>query len=303
MQGWIKIHRQLLEHWVADEPECLAVWVRMLIEANHATKKKLFNGRMTEIQRGQLLFGLQRFSEKSGVSIAKLRRYLKLFMSEGMIDRQVDNKYSLITITCYDDFQESTGKKQAENKLTTSEKQHLKNVKNVKNSNTSVVSDDTTRRKPTGSIIYPDEFNWIWERRPPRVGTNNKHDAFKAAKARIKGGCTWKELAQGLINYSRFLEKTGSLNTPHVMMLRTFFGPAQHYKSDWSIDNDTNTKNNTGGKSAAEQVKAAFSAEEQRNQSSGAVGDGGQLVRTEMDQGLGADTKPPFEKFIGSNNT
>lgn len=291
MQGWIKLHRKILHHWVADEPECLAVWVRLLIEANHTTSKRLFNGRMTTIERGQLLFGLQRFNQKSGVSIAKLRRYLRLFETEGMIDRQKDNKYSLITITCYEDFQDSTGKEQANVKQTSSKEQHYKNVKNVKNDNkdTLVVSEDTTPKKPSGTNIYPKEFEWIWERRPPREGTNNKHDAYKAAKARLRQGHTWHEMAQGVKSYTKFLNHHGDFGTRHVMMMRTFLGPALHFKSDWSFDSETNTTNKSSA-SAADQVKAAFAAK-QRESPSEALGVGGEPVRSEVDQGLGAGTE------------
>lgn len=290
MQGWIKLHRKILNHWVADEPECLAVWVRLLIEANHTTTKRLFNGRMIDIERGQLLFGLQRFTQKSGVSIAKLRRYMRLFEAEGMIDRQKDNKYSLITITCYEDFQDSTGKEHSNVTQTSSKEQHYKNVKNVKNDNNmNVVSKDTTTKKPNGTNVYPEEFEWIWERRPPREGTNNKHDAFKAAKARLKQGHTWHEMAQGVIAYTKYLNNSGDLGTRHVLMLRTFLGPALHFKSDWSFNDATNTKNKPNT-SAAEQVKAAWAAKQQSG-SSETLGVGGEPVRPEVDQGLGDDTE------------
>ena len=72
--GFIKIHRALFENWVSDEPEALAVWVRILSEANFADKKKKFNGSIIEVKRGQLIFGLNAFSDRSGVSVMKLRR-------------------------------------------------------------------------------------------------------------------------------------------------------------------------------------------------------------------------------------
>jgi len=118
----------------------------MLIEANHDSKKRMFNGELIEIKRGQLIFGYPKFSAKSGVSIAKLRRYLTTFKKEGLIDRQISNKYSLITIASYDDYQDSTGKEQAESSRSTGAPQHLKNVKNVKNNNTIVSSKNETAK-------------------------------------------------------------------------------------------------------------------------------------------------------------
>ena len=139
MQGWIKLHRKLLDNWVASEPELLSLWIRLLIEANHSSSKKMFNGVMIEIKRGELIFGLEAFSAKSGISIGKLRRYLKLLEKDQMINRQKTNKYSVISIPCYDDYQlddrQMTSKMQANDKQTTSKQQHYKNVKNDNNEN------------------------------------------------------------------------------------------------------------------------------------------------------------------------
>lgn len=104
--GWIKIHRALLDHWCATEPEALAVWVRLLCEANFEDKKSLINGCLVDVKRGQLVFGLDAFSAKSGVSVMKLRRIISMLESDGMINRQKTSKYSLISIACYDKYQE-----------------------------------------------------------------------------------------------------------------------------------------------------------------------------------------------------
>lgn len=109
--GWIKIHRALLDHWCATEPEALAVWVRLLCEANFEDKKSLINGCLVEVKRGQLVFGLDAFSAKSGVSVMKLRRVISMLESDGMINRQKTSKYSLISIVCYDKYQEDNRQK------------------------------------------------------------------------------------------------------------------------------------------------------------------------------------------------
>jgi hypothetical protein len=117
MQGWVKLHRKLLDNWIISEPEALAVWIRFMLEANHESKTKMFNGAMITIRRGQLIFGLEAFSSKNNISISKLRRYLKLFENDGMINRQKTNKYSVITLLAYDEFQKNdkldAGKRQA----------------------------------------------------------------------------------------------------------------------------------------------------------------------------------------------
>ena len=138
MSGWIKLHRKTLEHWVAQEPEMLAVWVRLLSDANHETKKTMFNGSLIEIKRGQVIFGLNAFSVKSGVSIKKLRRYMDMFEAEGMLGRQKTNKFSLISITKYDQYQDkgsqgaSRGQAEGKQRATSKECKEVKEGKGSK---------------------------------------------------------------------------------------------------------------------------------------------------------------------------
>ena len=110
--GWIKIHRALMDHWSSSEPEALAVWVRMLCEANFEEKTTLIHGQLVTVKRGQLVFGLEKFSARSGVSIKKLRRIVDMLVSDGMLGRQVMQRFSIITITCYDKYQDM-GKQEA----------------------------------------------------------------------------------------------------------------------------------------------------------------------------------------------
>lgn len=110
--GWIKIHRALLDHWSSSEPEALAVWIRMLCEANFEEKTTLIHGQLVTVKRGQLVFGLEKFSARSGVSIKKLRRIVDMLVSDGMLGRQVMQRFSMLTITCYDKYQDM-GKQEA----------------------------------------------------------------------------------------------------------------------------------------------------------------------------------------------
>jgi hypothetical protein len=139
LSGFISLDRALLGHWCAGEPEALSVWVRLLLDANFADKKTMFNGALIEIKRGQLIFGYPSFSAKSGVSVAKLRRIIKTFEDDGMISRQKTNKYTLISITYYDKYQSSNrqnaGKSQADDKQIAGKSQHRNNDNKVNNDN------------------------------------------------------------------------------------------------------------------------------------------------------------------------
>jgi predicted transcriptional regulator len=107
----------------------------MLIEANHENKKHMFNGAMIEINKGQLVCGRVSLAGKTGISENKIRRYLDLLESDNMIHQQKTNKYSIISIVNYSQYQENhqqkTSKTPTDNQQTTTPKQ-LNNKTNNK---------------------------------------------------------------------------------------------------------------------------------------------------------------------------
>lgn len=105
MAGWIKVHRDLMGHWCASDPNFLAVWLRLISEANFKDSQSLINGCVVNVMRGQLVYGRNAFSARCGVPVAKLRRVISTLEREGMISQQKTNKYTIISITKYDDYQ------------------------------------------------------------------------------------------------------------------------------------------------------------------------------------------------------
>ena len=152
--GWIKVHRALLDHWCAAEPEALSVWVRLLCEANFESKKSMINGCWIDVERGQLVFGLDAFSKKSGVSVSKLRRIISMLESDGMISRQKTSKYSLISIACYDKYQEDdrqiAGKSQAKDNQIAAPKE----VKNLRSKETDHSSPDGDQKQQSKKAVF-----------------------------------------------------------------------------------------------------------------------------------------------------
>ena len=148
-QGWIKIHRDLADHWCASDPNFLAVWFRLLSEANFKTKKSLINSATVEIKRGQLIFGLNAFSSRSGVSVSKLRRIMKVLEDENMIDRQKTNKFSIISIVSYNKYQDEDRQNAVKQHSNDIQNTTPKEVNNSKKDNKSII-----KRKSS----YPNDF-------------------------------------------------------------------------------------------------------------------------------------------------
>lgn len=192
--GWVSLDRAMLDHWVSEEPELFAFWVRLIMEANFEDRKKMFNGTLVEIKRGQVIFGLDAFAAKTKITHKKLRRYLSMLEAEGMIGRQKTNKFSLISITNYDEYQkqgrQEAGKGQAEGKQRAGKGQHRNNVNNENNGNKEIMS---PRADDAQSV-----FDYWCHRMSKGVQTKFSPKRRKAVQARIKEGRTVDELKQAI---------------------------------------------------------------------------------------------------------
>jgi len=153
MTGFITIDRVLMQHWCSSDPNFLAVWIWLLSDANWKDKKALINSRVVEIKRGQLIYGRNAFSAKCGVSISKLRKIINVLQKEGMIDQQKTNKYTIITIVKYEEYQgvdqQNTNRTPTEHQQTTTPKQDKQSNKVNK------------RKKPKGSCQQVDAHKII----------------------------------------------------------------------------------------------------------------------------------------------
>ncbi len=103
--GWIKLHRQLLDHEHYRDSEHLHVWLHLLLKATHAPLERTFNGRRVVIQPGQVIIGRNAISRDTGVHPSKVKRVLKRLKTDQQIDQQSGNRSSLVTIRNWNLYQ------------------------------------------------------------------------------------------------------------------------------------------------------------------------------------------------------
>lgn len=132
MEGWIKIHRKMLDNpIICKDSDYFAVWIYLLLNATHKEIPALFKKEKIVLQPGQLLTGRKAISKQLKISESKIYRIINDFKSEQQIEQQTSNKNSLITILNWDKYQENEqqNEQQMNNKRTTSEhKQECNNI-------------------------------------------------------------------------------------------------------------------------------------------------------------------------------
>lgn len=172
MCGWIKLQRDIMSHWIAQDNEYLAVWIRMLAEANYEPQTKMFNGQVITVGRGQFIFGLDSYAEKTKVSVMRLRRLVDLLEKHQMINRVKSAKYSLISIVNYDKYQ-------ADNKQTASTEQADNNTIRSKEINKKRRSAKSVDFEPSAKLTFSQKcFEVFWDE-VEKKGTD-KAGALKA---------------------------------------------------------------------------------------------------------------------------
>ena len=73
MEGWIRIHRKLLETSFSKKPTIGWLFICLLLKANHKENKFLFNNKEITIKEGQLLTGRDELSKNTGLSVMQVR--------------------------------------------------------------------------------------------------------------------------------------------------------------------------------------------------------------------------------------
>ena len=165
--GYVKLHRKLLENPIADRPAWAWLWVVLLLKANWEEKEIIWNGEILKLQPGQFVTGRKALSKDTGVRPSTIEDILKYLETRHQIRQQKFNKFRIITIENWKIYQIENEKPdtKSDNQPTTKRQQSDtdKNVKNIKNDkNTLVAPRATDEINPIIDLFK--EVNPSWQR-------------------------------------------------------------------------------------------------------------------------------------------
>lgn len=131
MTGWISIDRSIQNHWLFKEKRTFSkfeAWIYLLMEANHSKAKVPIGNQIVTVERGQRLTSILTLSDLFNWSRFKVKTFLDLLESDGMLEVKTTSKYTLITIVNYDFYQSEQGRNQYQNDIKPTSKQHQSNI-------------------------------------------------------------------------------------------------------------------------------------------------------------------------------
>ena len=130
--GWIKLHRSLLEWEWYDDINVMRVFLHCLLMANHKDKK--YRGAVVE--RGSFLTGRDTLASQTGLTVQQIRTSLNKLKSTNELTIKSSKQGTVIQVVSYDKYQEvtneSTTHQPDSNQIVTINKKN-KNIKNEKN--------------------------------------------------------------------------------------------------------------------------------------------------------------------------
>lgn len=153
--GYVKLHRVLLDNPISKKPQYAWLWATLLLLANHKPNKFMWNGEIIIIKEGQLLTGRKQLSEKTGIPESTVEDILKYLETQQQIQQQKTTKFRLITIVNWTKYQISNNK--SNNKATTKQQQADTN-KNDKNDKKNIGETSSPRKLSPKKKIPPKEI-------------------------------------------------------------------------------------------------------------------------------------------------
>jgi hypothetical protein len=109
MSGWIKLHRSIKDHWLYTEDRVFSkfeAWNDILLSVNFSDAKQVIKGKIYNIKRGESTMSLDTWAKRWNWDKSKVRRFLTLLQSDGMIVLVSDNITTHLTVCNYASYQD-----------------------------------------------------------------------------------------------------------------------------------------------------------------------------------------------------
>ena len=160
-KGWIKLNRQIQDHWIWSNHEYAFAWIDLLLLVNHESRKIMVNGIPTVIKRGQTLTSIKKLAARWGWGRNTVYRFLNALERDKMVTRVGTSNGTTLTIENYGKFQDKGNTNGTPNRTSNettggtsdgTQTRKNKNEKEIKE-NAPLVSDETAALEEESEFI------------------------------------------------------------------------------------------------------------------------------------------------------
>ena len=115
-KGYIKVYRDIRDHWIWEDSENLKAWLDLVMMAQHEPKQLTFNNELLDVDRGSFITSVRKLADRWKWGKDRVLKFLRVLQKAKMIDRVADRKKTLITIINYDFYQKKEGSKKTQSR-------------------------------------------------------------------------------------------------------------------------------------------------------------------------------------------
>lgn len=213
MQGWIKIHRQIVENefYFAERFTKMQAFLDLLILSNHKPETIFIRGIEINLKPGELCYSQLSLANRWSWNRKSVVKFLNLLKSRNMIDFTGNNITTVITIKNWKNYQKDGQQNYVDNKgsdavMNSDEGQQLGQQKDNKR--------DTDKNDKNVKNL----FIHFWEEYPRK---RNKVDSEKAFLKLVKNEETFNSVMEGLQKFKETKNwKGGYIENPFKWLTR-----------------------------------------------------------------------------------
>jgi DNA replication protein DnaD len=164
LQGWVSIHRKIMNNPVWQDPKLLKLWMLCLLEASHKEHEQLVGRKIVKLQPGQFITG--RFSlaktynegskKANKVEERTLWRWMKMLEEYDFLSINSNTKFSVITIKNWNQYQQNV---QPMSNKCPADVQPMSTNNNGNNDN-KIYKDDDNQMQPNYFTEYEKAFGY-----------------------------------------------------------------------------------------------------------------------------------------------
>lgn len=162
--GWISVHRKIEECWVwFDEPFSKGqAWIDLLLLVNHAPKKCVVDGVLTEIGEGERLTSIRKLAERWQWSRDKVTKFLSILEKDEMIELKKSHHFTIIKVLNYGLYQGEMRKNTATKKTPNGHRTDTERTQTDTNNNENNEKNENKNKK--GGARITDEIKEDFEK-------------------------------------------------------------------------------------------------------------------------------------------
>lgn len=173
MEGFITLHRKLLNWEWYDDINTSRLFIHCLLRANHKDN----NWRGINVKRGQFISSLSKLASETSLTVKQIRTSLKKLNSTNEVASKGQAQHTVFTINNYDLYQ-GEGKQKASEGQAEGKQRATNNNDNNENNDKYIDQSKIDREK-----LELDSFEYWWKSYPKKQA---KPAALKAWKKTIK---------------------------------------------------------------------------------------------------------------------